>query len=91
MAWKRISGPREVDQIESYDMTRGWGYTIRRGDEERTIGVIVARGISVGDLPTDSAAAMQTRGRSAVDAVLDQDEPPRFLVVTSSGIREDRP
>ena len=91
MTWHRISGPRPVGQIGSYDMTQAWGYTIRRGDEERTIGVIVSQGITRDHgLPHDSDAAMGTRGRSAVQDVLDQNDPPRYLVITSTGVREDR-
>lgn len=89
MAWERISGPREVAQIGSFDMSRGWGYTIRRDTEERTIGVIVARA-PLGDLPPDAKAAMETRGRSAVDAVPEQEDPPRYLIITSAGVREQR-
>lgn len=89
MAWERIGGPREVAQIGSFDMSRGWGYTIHKGTEERTVGVIVARA-PLGDLPPDAKAAYETRGRSAVDAVLGQDDPPRYLIITSAGVREQR-
>lgn len=89
--WDRISGPRDTDDTGSYDVSRGWRYTIRRNNEERTVDVLVARAhFDMGLLPADAKAAFETRGRSAVDAVLGQDDPPRYLVVTIFGACEDR-
>lgn len=88
--WKRTSGPHAVDQFPRYDMARGWEYTIQRDEEGRTVSVVVSRGISADAMPVDATAAYQTRGRSAVDAVLDQDDPPRYLVITDSGVIEER-
>ena len=56
--------------VSSLDMDVGWVYTIESGSTSRTITVIVAggrRGSS--ELPHESRRAIETHGRSAVEAV----------------------
>src|SRR5438874_2384433 len=92
MAWHIDRGPTEFDQLRSFDMDVGWAYYIVRGAEERTVSVIVAGGrLNSEELPEDSREAIRTKGRSAVEAVLSLDEPPRYLAVTSTGIEERDP
>lgn len=89
MNWRIVSGPTEVGQIEGYDMARAWGYVIARGDEEREVTVVVAD--SIGADPVDeSREAVTTFGRSALRTLLSQDDPARYVVITTSGLREDR-
>jgi hypothetical protein len=95
MIWQRVSGPREFDKHRGFDMDVGWAWTIERNwtierdGAQRTISVIVAGGLfGSGDLPDDCRRALATRGRSAVDATLGLDEPPRYILVTTGGLQE---
>jgi broad specificity phosphatase PhoE len=38
-------------------------------------------------LPEDSRQAIRSRGESAIDKVLDEEEPPTLIVVSSAGVR----
>lgn len=89
MAWRRISGPRQFSKLDGLDIDVGWGYTIERDGERRQISVVIAGGHHrPNDLPDECRQAARTRGASAVDAVLDQKEPPRIRVITSTGISD---
>jgi hypothetical protein len=71
-------------------MDVGWAYDLDRDGGTRTVSVVVAGGrLNAGDLPEESKRAISTTGRSAVDAILDREELPRYIVVTSSGLREE--
>ena len=71
----------------SNDAERGWAYDVGRDGEQRTVLVEVAGTLDAGhgDLPDDVRRALSTHGRSAVDAVLD-DDPPERLTVTTNGV-----
>ena len=59
---------------------------------EKPIMVIVAGGrLSSPSLPEECKRAIQTRGRSAVKAVLNQAHPPDIILVTTAGLREQPP
>jgi hypothetical protein len=67
---------------EGYDMDIGWKYRIQRGDEIRSVRVIVAGGrLDSASLPRDSRRAIESRGWSAVNDVLHLDDPPQILIV----------
>jgi len=72
----------------SNDAERGWAYDVGRDGEQRTVLVEVAGTLDAGhgDLPDDVRRALSTHGRSAVDAVLDDDDPPERLTVTTNGV-----
>ena len=92
MSWRIIRGPREFDQLESFDMDVGWGYTLERDGEEHTISVIVAGGrAKSAELPDDARQAVSTRSHSAVQAVLANDAPPRYLIVGTTGVQPREP
>lgn len=68
----------------------GWLWRIaRQGVEARHVRVEVVCGWSLRptDLPAASRNAIRSRGASAVDAFLDDDEPPERLVVSQLGVR----
>jgi hypothetical protein len=86
--WVTVKGPREFDHLRGFDMDVGWAYDIARDTDRRTVSVIVAGGrLRSNDLPMESQRAIETKGRSAVEAVLEQDEPPRYLIISSGGVR----
>lgn len=89
MPWQIVSGPRTFDELGGFDMDVGWAYDIERGAERRTISVIVAGGRrNSKELPDESVRAVRSRGRSAVQGVLDRDAPPRYISVTTGGLGE---
>jgi len=69
----------------------GWLWEIRRdGSETRQIRVEVSRGpFVVTDLPAGARNAIRSRGATAVDAYLNQDEPPARIVVSTLGVHAD--
>lgn len=86
--WKIDAGPRRYDSRGTADIDVGWAYDIERNGERRTISVEVAGGRSGSDeLPDDARRAIRTSGRSAVESVLGEDDPPRYLLVGSLGVR----
>jgi hypothetical protein len=80
-----------VYDVSRLDMDVGWVYTIESGNTSRTITVIVASGrLGSSELPQESRRAIETHGRSAVEAVRDRETPPLYLVVGTGGIEERR-
>lgn len=72
----------------------GWSWRISRlgSEDDRYVNVEVVRGrLAVLELPPVAAAAIETRGRSAVEAILGVDEPPSRLVVSSLGVTPGDP
>jgi hypothetical protein len=53
--------------------------------------VVAAAGIRVTDLPADARNAIRSRGATAVDAYLHQDEPPARILVSTLGVHGDAP
>ena len=65
----------------------GWSWTIKRGDEERSVRVeITGRPFVATDLPAKARNAIRSRGATAVDAYLHEDEPPTRIVVSTAGV-----
>ena len=67
----------------------GWGWEIvRAGEAPRQVRVEVQLGAGsrVTDLPEAAKHAIRSRGATAVDAVLDQDDPPRWILVSIRGV-----
>ena len=68
-----------------------WYVDIERDDERRRIEVSVAEGLSDRrgqgrQIPAHVELVFQTKGRSAVGAYLEEDDPPSVLVVGAHGI-----
>jgi hypothetical protein len=71
----------------------GWSWEIiRRGtNEHRLIRVEVTRQpVVVTDLPHEARNAIRSRGATAVDAFLHEDDPPERIVVSVEGVRPRR-
>lgn len=92
MRWTIVRGPREYEPIA--DAAVGWAYDIQRDDvERRRVSVDVAGTLAVASkdgVPGEVKRALRTKGRSAVESVLDRDEPPLRLLLTTAGIREQK-
>ena len=92
MRWTIVRGPREYEPIA--DAAVGWAYDIRReGIERRRVMVEVAGTLAAASkdgIPVEVKRALRTKGRSAVESVLDREEPPFRLLLTAAGIREQK-
>jgi hypothetical protein len=87
VAW-RIRGDAEPAPWEDKD-ARGWIWTIERDDEVRFVRVELTGQAEI-DPREEVREAAETNGRSALDTVLDDDDPPARITFTSGG-REDFP
>ena len=68
----------------------GWSWEIKRaGNEPRRVRVEVhvRSGSRVTDLPEVAKHAIRSRGATAVDAVLGNDDPPERIVVSAHGVQ----
>jgi hypothetical protein len=88
LSWEIASGPREFDGLSGFDMDVAWAYDLERDGYRRPVSVVLGRGCLGADLPDDAYRAVVTEGRSAVEAVCERDQPPRYLLVSRSGIAE---
>ena len=88
--WRLVSGPHKYAP-SSFDRSHGWVYKIVHAADQRKISVEVAGTVraSDGPLPAEVQSALSTRGKSAVEAVLDHDTPPRRLLGRTHGIAGD--
>jgi hypothetical protein len=85
--WRILDGPATMQYPLGEDWELCWVWLTGRGEEKRHVAVYVARGcLGSYELADESKRAMQTRGESAVAAVLDEAEPPTRLVITRYGI-----
>jgi hypothetical protein len=87
-AWRVAGGPREYTQTsDGADIDVGWAWELERGGDRRTIRVEVAGGrLGSAHLPDESQEAIRTQGRSALEELLGEPDPPTRVLVTSSGI-----
>jgi hypothetical protein len=90
--WRITSeAPGWLAEWPGWDVDFVWSWPIERQGQVRTVSVGVARGAAeAGDVAADSRHALESRGRSAVVAVLDRDEPPRRITIASAGLRDER-
>ena len=88
--WQIMGGPREFRGTSAAraELDIEWLWTIRRGGvQDRVVSVEVAAGrLRYSDLPVESWRAIETLGRSAVESVLDEENPPGRLRVSGSGV-----
>jgi hypothetical protein len=66
----------------------GWSWEIRRDrSESRRVEVEVSPGpYRVTDLPAEARNAIRSRGATAVDAFLDDEDPPARILVSTRGV-----
>ena len=93
MAWE-IAGSLGPESRAGYDAS-GWLWEITDGQNARRVLVEVsgqAHAISEagGALPDDTREAIRTEGRSAVEEVLDLDDPPRFIECGTFGCHAEQ-
>jgi hypothetical protein len=89
MEWTIASGPRTYNRAHyGDDIDIGWSWTLERAGRERGIRVEVAGGRLnfLRCLVEDSAAAIHSRGRTAIADYLEEPEPPMRIKVTSGGL-----
>jgi hypothetical protein len=78
-AW-RIVGEPVVNELPAGGADAvDWIWEIERDAERRTVTIRMSRTLlgSTGHASEDAASARETQGRNYVEAVLDQDDPPR--------------
>jgi hypothetical protein len=88
--WHRVGeASRFGPSPDGVETESGWSWRISRDGMNRSVRVEVVCGLSLRptDLPAASRNAIRSRGASAVDSVLDLDEPPERLVVSTLGVR----
>jgi hypothetical protein len=90
--WQRIGSPVAFrPDADEPGGAVGWAWLIRREGDERSVRVEVVGGpFRVTDLPAESRNAIRSRGATAVDAYLVDDEPPDLIVVSTLGVRLER-
>jgi hypothetical protein len=85
MNWKIVEGPLITGEAGS-----AWSFEIERGGTRRIVSV--ESNVSASDQvlvdPEKFACAIETSGRSAVEAILTQDDPPTRLLISVYGLAQ---
>jgi hypothetical protein len=83
VAWTVRSTPEEIDRgLEA----RSWKWRIERNEDVRTVWVHVTNtALNSTQIPDTTRKAIETQGRSEIDAILDQDDPPAEITCTTAG------
>jgi hypothetical protein len=91
--WKIISGSREFYSIRGRgDVAIGWARDLQRRDVQMTVNVVVPLGVpDMPDLPSESRSAIRSHGKTAIIAVMNDDELPLFIDVTPEGLQMEYP
>jgi hypothetical protein len=88
--WRRVGPPVEFSPgVDDDDVAVGWTWRIGRyGFKLRNVRIVVSKTRAVSALaPTEeSRLALVSRGASALDRFLGDDEPPAVIVVLASGV-----
>ena len=91
MAWRLVSGP-EKGPWEGKDVV-GCVYDLEADDGRAKRVLVAVSGPAMASddeaLPPGTVNAKRTRGRSAVEDVLDRVEPPRKITFTTQGRDEE--
>ena len=90
--WNVVTDEGEVNPQGRDATAYLWG--IQSGEDVRHVTVFIsgtAMQSSDGTLPPEVVAAKQTRGRSVLDAYLEEDEPPRQVMVTTERVSTEMP
>lgn len=88
VAWVIRDGP-EPGSWEGVD-ARSWRWEIERNAETRRLLVEVTGQAELTNSREEIRRAVETQGRSEVEGVLDRDDPPGRITLTSVGRREAR-
>jgi hypothetical protein len=87
--WRIADGPHGGAAPPGTD-AEGWRWTIEHGDERRDVRVLVSRtALAIEHQHSDTADAIQTKGRSQVETVLGEEDPPPVIRCTSIGCTWD--
>jgi hypothetical protein len=91
--WKIISGSREFYSIRGRgNVAIGWARDLQRRDVQVTVNVIVPLGVAdMPDLPSESRSAIRSHGKTAIIAVMNDEELPLFIDVTPEGLQMEYP
>ena len=85
--WKIISGARVFSEFPGRSVEIGWARDVQKVDDQRTINVCVTKEAEeASELPQESKDAIRSHGRSAVNAVLTDEDVPLIIDVTPSGL-----
>jgi hypothetical protein len=85
--WKIISGARVFYEFPGRSVEIGWARDLQHGDDQRTLNVCVStEAEQATELPQESRDAIRSHGRSAVNAVLTEDDVPWIIEVTPTGL-----
>jgi hypothetical protein len=85
--WKIISGARSFYELPGRDIAIGWARDLERDGVQRTVSVCVRKDAEqAAELPGECRNAIRTHGRTVFDALLDEDEVPRIVDVTTTGL-----
>ena len=88
MPWHIAGGPRTInlDGPGSADVSAGWIWQIRRGDDARSVSVYVSQTAEIAnDTVDETRRALQTHGRSVVQELLQHDVPPERVTCSTHG------
>jgi len=91
--WKIISGSREFHSIRGRgNVAIGWARDLQRRGEQVTVNVVVPLGVpDMPDLPAESRSAIRSHGKTAIIAVMNDEELPLFIDVTPEGLQMEYP
>ena len=91
--WKIISGSREFYSIRGRgDVAIGWARDLQRREVQMTVNVVVPLGVpDMPDLPSESRSAIRSHGKTAIIAVMNDEELPLFIDVTAEGLQMEYP
>jgi hypothetical protein len=91
--WKIISGSREFYSIRGRgNVAIGWARDLERRGVQVTVNVVVPLGVpDLPDLPSESRSAIRSHGKTAIIAVMNDDELPVFIDVTPDGLQLEYP
>ena len=91
--WKIISGSREFHSIRGRgNVAIGWARDLQRRGDQVTVNVVVPLGVpEMPDLPAESRSAIRSHGKTAIIAVMNDEELPLFIDVTPEGLEMEYP
>src|SRR5215831_2890017 len=91
--WKIISGSREFYSIRGRgNVAIGWARDLERRGVQVTVNVVVPLGVpDMPDLPSESRGAIRSHGKTAIIAVMNDEEVPLFIDVTPEGLQMEYP
>src|SRR5262245_49565100 len=91
--WKIISGSREFYSIRGRrNVAIGWARDLERRGAQVTVNVVVPLGVpDLPELPAESRSAIRSHGKTAIIAVMNDEQLPVFIDVTPEGLKMEYP